>query len=72
MGTQMNDVTRKFASPYSRERVPDISKIDFTIRRQLIDQVARWNDELQQKARDSKKFEYEWTPILYMYEVSQA
>ncbi|KAH6903434.1 hypothetical protein BKA70DRAFT_597495 [Coprinopsis sp. MPI-PUGE-AT-0042] len=69
MGTQMNDITRKFAGPYDKNRVPDISKIDFSIRRKLIDQVAQWSAELQQKARVSRKFEYEWTPILYMYEV---
>ncbi|EPQ51019.1 hypothetical protein GLOTRDRAFT_81621 [Gloeophyllum trabeum ATCC 11539] len=65
-GVYQNDISAKFDK--SPDEVPDLAKEDFLARKKIIDQVAAWVDEHQDKTPQII-YKNEWVPILYGYEI---
>ncbi|KAI5827868.1 hypothetical protein K523DRAFT_321819 [Schizophyllum commune Tattone D] len=64
-GVSMNDVTQKFYG--HPDNAPDLTKEEFMARRLILDQVSFWCE-----THADLKYDAEWAPILYKYEIVKA
>ncbi|KAL1720417.1 hypothetical protein EV715DRAFT_272008 [Schizophyllum commune] len=64
-GVSMNDVTQKFYG--HPDNAPDLTKEEFMARRSILDQVSFWCE-----THADLKYDAEWAPILYKYEIVKA